>query len=135
NNIGVVYKMTPTGALTVLHNFSVKDAYPLAGLVQATDGNFYGAASRGTATGHGQLFQITPQGKYTALHNFPDSSHGRAAGAVPSVTLFQYTNGTFYSDTYEGGNFACVSGCGVLYSLGMGLGGFVSFVGPLSSGA
>jgi uncharacterized repeat protein (TIGR03803 family) len=132
NNIGVVYKMTPTGALTVLHNFNVGDAFPFAGLVQATDGNFYGAASRGTASGHGQLFQITPEGKYTVLHNF--GQHGYAAGAFPNVSLFQHTNGTFYSDTYGGGDPACHAGCGVLYSLGMKLGPFVSFVGPLSSG-
>ena len=132
NNIGVVYKMTPTGALTVLHNFNVGDAFPSAGLVQATDGKFYGAASRGTATGHGQLFQITSKGKYTVLRNFPQ--HGGAAGSVPFVSLFQHTNGTFYSDTYDGGAPACHGGCGVLYSLGMKLGPFVSFVGPLSSG-
>jgi uncharacterized repeat protein (TIGR03803 family) len=132
DNIGVVYKMTPAGALTVLHNFNVRDAYPTAGLVQATDGKFYGAASRGTATGHGQLFQITSKSKYTVLHNFP--THGGAAGSVPFVSLFQHTNGTFYSDTYDGGAPACHGGCGVLYSLGMGLGKFVSFVGPLSSG-
>lgn len=132
NNIGVVYKMTPTGALTVIHNFNVGDAFPLAGLVEATDGNFYGAASRGTATGHGQLFQITPEGKYTVLHNMP---HNTAKGSAPEVSLFQHTNGTLYSDTYEGGGTPCVAGCGLLYSLGMGLGPFVSFVGPLSSGA
>jgi uncharacterized repeat protein (TIGR03803 family) len=44
---GVVFKITPAGKLTVLYNFSslgsCKDgSNPIGGLVQATDGNFYG---------------------------------------------------------------------------------------------
>jgi uncharacterized repeat protein (TIGR03803 family) len=137
DNVGVIYKITPGGTLTVIHNFhsgTGQATYPTAGLVQATDGNLYGATVFGAFRNNGQLFQITPEGKYTALHNF--GQHGYAAGVTPFVSLFQHTNGTLYSDTYYGGDSACGShGCGVLYSLGMKLGPFVSFVGPLSSGA
>ncbi len=136
-NRGVVYKMTPGGTLTVIHNFlssAGQATYPTAGLVQATDGNLYGTASLGSAFGDGQLFQITPEGKYTVLYNF--GKNGGAAGNIPQVTLFQHTNGSLYSDTYYGGDPGCVpGGCGVLYSLNNSLGKFVSFVGPLSSGA
>jgi hypothetical protein len=35
--------MTPSGRLTTLHSFDGTDGYsPYAGLVQGTDGNFYG---------------------------------------------------------------------------------------------
>jgi uncharacterized repeat protein (TIGR03803 family) len=135
DNRGVIYKITPGGTLTVIHNFhsaAGQATYPTAGLVQATDGNLYGATAFGGTFGHGQLFQITPKGKYAVLHNF--GPHSGAGGSAPEVSLFQHTNGTFYSDTYEGGDPACVSRCGLLYGLGMGLGKFVSFVGPLSSG-
>jgi uncharacterized repeat protein (TIGR03803 family) len=136
DNRGVIYKITPGGTLTVIHNFhsaAGQATYPLAGLVQGTDGNLYGATAFGGTFGHGQLFQITPEGEYTVRHNF--GPHSAAAGSAPEVSLVQHTNGTLYSDTYEGGGSGCVAGCGLLYSLGVGLGNFVSFVGPLSSGA
>ena len=40
---GTAFRITPTGTLTVLHTFEAGDgAYPLTGLVQGTDHNFYG---------------------------------------------------------------------------------------------
>ena len=48
---GTVFQLTPAGVLTTLHTFCeeggqcAQGAYPLAGLVQGTDGNFYGTAS------------------------------------------------------------------------------------------
>jgi len=131
NNSGTVYKMTPAGALNVLYNFTGLHGAPTAGLVQATDGKLYGAASRGGAFAVGELFQFTSKRKYTDLHNFKFRS---TTGDLPEVSLFQHTDGTFYSDTYEGGLEGRNDGCGVLYSLSMGLGPFVSFVPSLSSG-
>src|SRR4029077_12776306 len=55
---------------------------------------------------------------------------GKYPGANPQVSLFQHTNGTLFGDTYGGGSHLE----GVVYSLGMGLGPFVSFVGPLFEG-
>jgi uncharacterized repeat protein (TIGR03803 family) len=127
NGFGAIYKMTPAGALTILHSFSETDGlglHPLAGLVQATDGKFYGAT--GSNTSSGVLFQITSTGKYKVLLNLTNTT-GKYPGANPQVALFQHTNGTLYGDTYGGGS----GGGGVLYSLGMKLGPFVSFVGPL----
>jgi hypothetical protein len=57
---GVVYKITPAGVYKVLFNFKAFGAGsdPFAGLVQATDGKFYGAT-----TGPGNiLYQITSAG-------------------------------------------------------------------------
>lgn len=43
---GEVFKITPAGALTILHSFSKTDGgYPVAGLVLATSGNFYGSTN------------------------------------------------------------------------------------------
>jgi len=49
---GVVFKITPAGALTVLHNFCslagcADGATPVSGLVVATDGNLYGTTTKG----------------------------------------------------------------------------------------
>ena len=49
---------------------------PYAGMVQATDGNFYGAnvdqgaSSAGCPNGCGTIFQITPSGNFSVLYNF-----------------------------------------------------------------
>src|SRR5262249_37404913 len=52
------------------------------------------------------------------------------SGVHPEVPLIQHTNGTLFGDTYEGGT----AGKGELYSLGMGLGPFVTFLPAQSQG-
>jgi uncharacterized repeat protein (TIGR03803 family) len=48
---GTVFKITPSGALSTLHSFDLTDgSHPAAGLVQGTDGNFYGTTAQGGAT-------------------------------------------------------------------------------------
>lgn len=131
NGFGCIYKMTPAGALTIIHSFDETDGLglaPLAGLVQATDGKFYGAAANNTSSG--VIFQIASDGTYAVLVSLTNVT-GKFPGANPQVSLFQHTNGTLYSDTYGGGS---QNDGGVVYSLGMGLGPFVSFVGPLFEG-
>jgi uncharacterized repeat protein (TIGR03803 family) len=51
---GTVFKMTPSGTVTVLHAFTggtTDGGGPVAGLIQAIDGNFYGTAHNGGASG------------------------------------------------------------------------------------
>ena len=130
DGLGSIYKMTPAGVLTIIHSFNEIDGlglHPLAGLVKATDGKFYGAAANNTSSG--VIFQITSSGTYSVLVSLTNVA-GQNPGANPQVPPFQHTNGTLYGDTYGGG--AQIEG--VVYSLGMGLGPFVSFVGPLFEG-
>ena len=50
NNVGTVFKVTPSGTLTTLHNLTGRPsdgARPQAGVVQAIDGNFYGTTTMG----------------------------------------------------------------------------------------
>jgi uncharacterized repeat protein (TIGR03803 family) len=128
---GVVYKMTPAGVLTDLHSFA-NDTHgfaPFAGLAQATDGKLYGVTTTNPGASFGVLFQISTTGTYADLVLFTNTT-GKYPGADPQVSLFQHTGGTLYGDTAGGGSQAK----GVLYSLNMGLGPFVSFVGPEFSG-
>jgi uncharacterized repeat protein (TIGR03803 family) len=124
-NGGVVFRLTPQGAITVLHNFLdpnyPNDGYdPYAGLVQATDGNFYGVTNWGGGECDcGVIFQITPNGAYSILYSF-DRTHG----SYPWSTPMQHTNGKIYGLASSGGT----SEDGVVYSLDMGLGPFVSLV-------
>jgi uncharacterized repeat protein (TIGR03803 family) len=79
---GTVFKMTPSGQLTILHNFcserNCRDGWsPYAGLVQGVDGNFYGTTYRsGSARDAGTIFKITPGGRLTTLYRFR-ASNGR----------------------------------------------------------
>ena len=49
---GTIFRVLSGGTLTALHNFDSTDGdFPTAGVVQATNGNFYGTTSyRGTST-------------------------------------------------------------------------------------
>jgi len=105
---GTVFRITPSGTLTTLYSFCVNGypctdgANPVAGLVQAKDGNFYGTTSGGGAYGHGTIFVITPSGSLTALYSFCPQS-GCADGASPVAGLIQASDGKFYGTTQQGG--------------------------------
>jgi len=66
--------------------------------VQGSDGNFYGVAALGGATGLGVAYRLTSAGAYTVLYNFCSATHcldGNQPQAVtwsPSGTLLGVTN-------------------------------------------
>jgi uncharacterized repeat protein (TIGR03803 family) len=105
---GTVFNVTPSGALTTLYSFCSQSGCtdgerPLAGLVQATNGDFYGTASGGGANGAGTVFKITPEGTLTTLYSFCAQDSGCPDGAQPLAGLVQATNGDFYGTTSTGG--------------------------------
>ncbi len=113
---GTVFKMTPTGTLTSLHSFDSTDGNtPYAGLVQGSDGNFYGTTNGGGADGNGTIFEITPGGTLTTLHSF-----GNTDGDEPFGGLVQGTDGNFYGTTEFGGSHN-----GTVFSLSTGLAPFM----------
>jgi uncharacterized repeat protein (TIGR03803 family) len=111
---GTVFKMTPAGVLTTLVKFNVANGgHPAAGLVQGSDGNFYGTTYYGgdlslnNGSGRGTVFRITPAGVLTTLVQF-----NVANGAHPSAGLVQGSDGNFYGTTHYGGNLSLNSGIG-----------------------
>jgi uncharacterized repeat protein (TIGR03803 family) len=135
---GTVFKITPTGELTMLYSFCTQmncadGAMPLAGLIQATDGNFYGTTFGGGVArqcdesnyGCGTIFKITPAGKLTTLHTF--CADGTCLDGVnPYGGLVQSTSGAFYGTAaYAGTSYTCGLGCGTAFSLAVGLSPFV----------
>ena len=63
NNGGTVFKLTPTGAETVLYSFGSQSgdgSQPWAGLVFDKKGNLYGTTHGGGAYGGGTVFKLTP---------------------------------------------------------------------------
>jgi len=122
---GTVFKITPSGTLTTLYSFCSQSgcadgSEPYAGVVRATDGNFYGTTIEGgtgcSAPGCGTVFKITPSGKLTTLHSFDGTS-----GDYPQAGLVQDTNGNLYGTTAGGG----AHGDGTVFSLSVGLRPFV----------
>jgi uncharacterized repeat protein (TIGR03803 family) len=105
NQAGAVFKVTPSGALTTLYSFCAQAACtdgssPEAGLVLATNGNFYGSTTAGGASGDGTVFEITPAGTLTTLHSFDGTD-----GATPFDAPVQATDGNFYATTPGGGAY------------------------------
>jgi uncharacterized repeat protein (TIGR03803 family) len=95
--LGTIFKVTPTGTVTVLHSFDGADGeLCYAGLVQGTDGNLYGTTSfgGGNANYSGTVFKITLSGQFATLHSF-DGSDGSGADAA----LIQANDGNFYGTT------------------------------------
>jgi uncharacterized repeat protein (TIGR03803 family) len=126
---GTVFKMTPAGMMTTppWHSFGGANSgsEPEAGLVQATDGNFYGTTFAGGTVGHnhGTIFKITPAGVLTTLFALSRSS---TDGYYPRAGLVQATDGNLYGTTSAGGTSnACNGGCGTVFRLSVGLGPFV----------
>ncbi|HEY6291972.1 MAG TPA: choice-of-anchor tandem repeat GloVer-containing protein [Terriglobia bacterium] len=110
SNHGTVFKITPGGALTTLHSFCsesrcVDGEYPYVGLIQATNGNFYGTTYSGGANGFGTVFRITPSGRLTTLYSFCSQS-GCTDGTYPEGGLMQAANGNFYGTTHAGGAYS-----------------------------
>jgi uncharacterized repeat protein (TIGR03803 family) len=57
---GTIFKITPAGNVTTLHSFDLPYGVgPFAGLVQATNGNFYGATFGGGAYQVGTIFSLS----------------------------------------------------------------------------
>ncbi len=74
-NCGTVYEISTAGELTVLHTFQGQDyddgATPTHGVIQGTDGNFYGTTAQGGANGLGFVYKMTPNGELKGLPAIP----------------------------------------------------------------
>ncbi len=86
---------------TQLHSLtSAEGVYLYGGLVQGSDGNFYGSAQQGGAHAVGDIFKITPGGALSVLYSF---------GSVPGdgsspYGLMRGSDGNFYGTTLQGGS-------------------------------
>jgi len=101
NNDGTVFRITPSGILTTLHNFNGEDgATPLGSLVQL-NGELYGVTYAGGKSGTfcqdgqdlacGTIFKISLGGSFKNLHKFTGTDGGN-----PCCALTLGTDGNFY---------------------------------------
>lgn len=102
NGYGAIFKITSTGAETVVHSFDFTDGYdPQTAMTVGIDGNLYGTTllggigGCGGCHGGGVAFKMTPAGALTKIHDF---CTGTCADGNPGPgdTLAQGTDGSFY---------------------------------------
>jgi uncharacterized repeat protein (TIGR03803 family) len=126
NGYGTIFKINTNGRLTTLHSFgsifgSIDGANPVAGLVQGSDGNFYGTTEEGgtyNSNNSGTVFEIDTNGAFTTLYSFDgDIGDGSNGGANPEAGLVQGNDGNFYGTTSGGGT----NYLGTVFCLNLGL--------------
>ncbi len=124
---GTIFKMTPGGSLTTMHEFEGTDgSNPYGDLIQATDGNLYGttaASGTGAYGNYGTIFKMKLGGTLETLYDFCNQSRC-SDGGMPIGELIQSTAGDFYGVTLEGGT----DDDGTAFSLGVGLEPFVQLL-------
>jgi uncharacterized repeat protein (TIGR03803 family) len=120
---GTMFKMTPGGALTTLYALNGDVNYtdgirPDAGLVQGSDGNFYGVTLTGYSgqigtfsfnSSNGTVFRVTPTGGFTTL----TALNGADDGAYPKAALVEGPDGSLYGTTTTNGP----GGCGTIFRI------------------
>jgi uncharacterized repeat protein (TIGR03803 family) len=104
-NSGVVFKVDPSGAESVIYSFSGTDgSSPHDGLIFDAQGNLFGTTEFGGAYGNGAVFELMPGsgGAWTekVLYSFIDNS---GDGANPMAGLVLDKAGNLFGTTFSGG--------------------------------
>ena len=121
NGKGLVFRLTPGGALTTLHSFDGTDgANPIGGLVLGEVGSLYGTTYVGGAfgqnlNGFGVVYRIGSDRSFSVMQSF-DGTDGQNPEAGMAVHLSAgrfYNNGVYFGTTRLGG----VNGNGTVFSV------------------
>jgi len=108
---GVVFKLTPSGAESVLHNFGQTPddgKNPIGNLTRDSSGNLYGTTYRDTDPFvYGTVFEVSASGTETLLQSFDCNPFGHGCGGkLPAGTgLLLDKAGNLYGVTEVGGGY------------------------------
>jgi uncharacterized repeat protein (TIGR03803 family) len=105
NGCGSLFEITTAGTLSWQYSFPCGSdgsyVYPVAALIQANDGNFYGTTFKGgNSLNFGTVFKLDQTGDVTTIYTF-ETLQG---GGAPSGSLVQGTDGNLYGTTSGGGS-------------------------------
>jgi uncharacterized repeat protein (TIGR03803 family) len=117
NGDGTVFKLSPGGVETILHNFTGTNGDgndPYGGLVMDGAGNLYGVTVLGGKNNTGTVFTISPLGREKVLYSFGKKKDD---GASPNAALIMDSAGNFYGTTVGGGLNGCSLGCGTVFKV------------------
>lgn len=109
---GVLFKLSPTGKYTVLHEFQggSDGASPYSPPIQASDLNFYGTTFGASSTSNAStVYRYEMNGTYTVIHNL---TFDEGEGVVSH--LVQGSDGHLYGTAGSGGNTA---ECGTVFKM------------------
>ncbi|MEY4761144.1 MAG: hypothetical protein RLZZ200_1000 [Pseudomonadota bacterium] len=128
NGYGTVFRVTPSGTVTLLHTFAgipTDGSHPLAPVTVMPDGTLYGTTSDGGTGNGGTAWRRTPGGTWSLLHSFSGSAQSAAASplaAVDGTSLYAGLvplNGYLYGLTYSDH----IGVAGTVYKLDLGSAG------------
>jgi uncharacterized repeat protein (TIGR03803 family) len=115
-NAGVVYKVDVLGHYALLHSLSIlypgEGSQPKGGVIQASDGFFYGTTERGNY--FGEIFRMDAAGNFTVLHRFDAYA---SDGGSPVSGLIEGRDGFLYGTASIGGQPVTASRYGVVYRM------------------
>jgi uncharacterized repeat protein (TIGR03803 family) len=103
---GTIFKITTSGAFTVLHSFQNGESFVhQAALTLGPDGNLYGTGRDGGTSDFGCVFKVTTNGTFSVITSFAGTN-----GSVPLCELTVGADGQLYGTTELGGagNFGTV---------------------------
>ncbi len=111
NICGTLFKLKQNGEFTLLHTFGTgtDGQTPFQGLVEDSQGNFYGTTACGGTYNGGTVFEWSAAGTYQVLYNFPLGGGGDqcVSGAVNgpwgSGSLQVDPDGNLYGATWHDG--------------------------------
>jgi len=118
---GTLFRMTPAGAVTLVHSFTgplAGGAYPQAPVVQDADGNLYGTTEMGGGLHRGTAWRVSPAGQFNMLHSF---TGGTFDGSNPWAPLL-ITGGKIYGVSMTG-NVPGSANAGAVFQLDLGTSG------------
>ena len=123
SNMGTVWRIGHKGHEHVLHSFAadgVDGTVPWGGLLQASNGRFYGMTSSGGPLpsvcnggwGCGTIYEITADRRYHVVHAFTTGPGGQ----YPLDSLYEAQDGRLYGATYGDPNLP-TNRLGALFSI------------------
>ncbi|HTQ58343.1 MAG TPA: choice-of-anchor tandem repeat GloVer-containing protein [Bryobacteraceae bacterium] len=104
---GTVFRITTGGKVTIVYDFCAEGncadgEWPISGVIQGSDRNFYGTTYYGGTPNYGTVFKMSATGTLTTLHTFCTAS-GCPDGEYPASALVQGSDGNLYGATSAGG--------------------------------
>ena len=92
---GTVFGITPKGQISTVKFNGSSGVAPVGGVLQSTNGNFYGTTYSGGTTENGIVFEVASGGTLSTLHNFDLKD-----GSSPNSPLIEGFDGGLYGTTF-----------------------------------